>query len=156
MDAGEPGVPLVAASASADTAAVAAAPVSLSLPRAPVAVDKALGQPVHEAARPGAAVPRALPVPRDGFAVEHGILTAVRSPIGSAAAQPTPAALPVPVALPEGIRPDDAVVSPAGIVTIVRANGSTPQAQPAPAPTDATVDDAAASPFRATVATHSP
>lgn len=59
---------------------------------------------------------RALPVVPDGFLLVHGQLTAVRAPVGPPIA-PLP---PTAVSLPPGVGPEDASVSPGGMVSVTR------------------------------------
>jgi hypothetical protein len=122
------------------TATAATVPVS-PVPTARVDAPAAVVSPGLVAVRPVAPLApqsRALPVVPDGFALEHGQLTSVRAPAGTTAV----AIVPPAVTLPAGVRPEDAVVSPTGIVSVTRA---------------ATVSAGAApTPPRPVAATHSP
>ena len=63
---------------------------------------------------------RALPVVPEGFLMVHGQLTAERAPVGPAIA-PLPSTA---ASLPPGVRPEDASVSPGGIVSVTRTGAS--------------------------------
>lgn len=102
---------------------------------------------------PARATP-ATSVLRDGFVMRHGMLTAVRVSGASIAAQPT--AVPGSVALPPGVRPEDATISPAGVVTVIRAGGAASQSAAGDAMPGTAAVDVAANPFRPATATHSP
>ncbi len=151
LDSGTPADPaasLVAAGASSDNAPVVAtapAPIDTPHPDSPIAPAVAVTPPSAAASQP------APPVLRDGFVMQHGVLTAERSPVDPNSAQQAQTAPAVPVALPEGVRPEDAVVSVAGVVAVVRTNGSVAAAQPPLA-----ANDPAIASLRAAAVTHAP
>jgi hypothetical protein len=88
------------------------------------------------------AAPPAPAVLPDGFETRNGMLTAVRS---AARADVAPSlAQPGTAVLPAGIRPEDAVVSPSGIVTVMRTDVAS------------RADDVAANALRPATMAHSP
>ena len=141
----DPAAPLVAAGTPSDNAPAAAttpAPIDTPPPVSPTAPAATVTPPS------AAASPPAQAVLRDGFVMRHGVLTAERSPVDPNSARQAQAAAAVPVTLPEGVRPEDAVVSVAGVVAVVRTNAAAAATPPAN-------DPAIASP-RAAAATHAP
>lgn len=83
------------------------------------------------------------PALREGFVLEHGMVTAIRSPV--VPNQVT--VVPPPVgALPPGVRPEDAEMSPGGIMAVRRLAPSTPSG--------VLVDEAAPNPFGPPTHTH--
>ena len=83
---------------------------------------------VARAAVPARTDERALPVVPDGFALANGQLTAVRAPAVASVAIPPPVA----VTLPAGVRPEDAVVSPTGMVAVMHSPAVPADAAPNP------------------------
>ena len=140
----DPGASLATADASVDIAPAAGpAPTAIDASRPTAATDTPPAPPAH-ASQPAPAVLR------DGFEMRHGVLTAVRSPVDPNAVPPARTAAAAQVALPEGVRQEDVVVSVAGIVSVVRANVSTPAAQAAPG------NDPASASSRAVTLTRAP
>jgi hypothetical protein len=83
-----------------------------------------------------APAPRPAPALRAGQVMEHGMPTALQS-LGDGGA---PSAAPPAVALPPGARTEDAVVNPAGMVTLTRSATATGSDAATPPPRPATVE----------------
>lgn len=129
-------------SAPSAPAITAVAPVPQSLDRMR-AVAAASESPPSNTSPPPAAIPAARL--REGFVLEHGVVTAVRA---SANPRPAPRRDIDDAALPPGVSPADATLSPGGVVTVNRATrGMAREDSP---------QNAGSNPFRAPERTSSP
>lgn len=122
--------------ADESTVAVGSPATAAPAPTRPAETTPALSRDVVPAAKPAVAqaadqprpIGRALPVVPDGFALEHGQLVAVRAPTVATAVPIAPPA----VTLPAGVRPEDARVSPTGIVAVMHTGAMPSDAAPNP------------------------